>query len=320
MIARHRKLLLAILTVACTFACHGSRQHETEHLLATSEGGMLQTPDSVPLEPESEDEWTPEWIRAQVRVGGAFFGNFRTQFRLDSENTGLGTKVGFEDDLGFDTTARAGRIDAFYRFNRRHRVDFSYFDIRRDATRTLDRELEWGDVTFPINARVASRVDTQIIKASYGYTILPEDDWELAMTVGVHGVRLGVGVEGNISGGPGGGTAVSRGAEFDTILPLPVVGMTGEWVLGRRWRITASTQWFYVKLGVKGLNLGELPDEFEGFITDNTITLEWDTFQYMGLGLGYNYFYLNASIGDDLLKLSGEYSYHGVMLYARVFF
>jgi len=38
------------------------------------------------------------------------------------------------------------------------------------------------------------------------------------------------------------------------------------------------------------------------------------------LSLGYNFFMLDASIGDDLLELEARYQFQALLLFGRVYF
>src|SRR5262245_51114722 len=61
-------------------------------------------------------------------AGGAFFPNSDTELRLNSR-LGIGTSINLERDLGFESDAVTGWVDAAMRFGskRRHRVDVTYF-------------------------------------------------------------------------------------------------------------------------------------------------------------------------------------------------
>ena len=246
------------------------------------------------------------WPTFGVNAGGALLGNFTTDVRLDSSTLGRGTGINFEDELGFTSSTEVGRLDAYWRITRHHRIDFSYFDIERTHVRTIDRDLQWGEVVFPINTTVTSFFDTEIFKGAYRWTPFAHDTWELGVSVGFHWMDLASGI---------GSPAVTGSEDFSADAPLPVVGLHGEWEFLPRLRLRASTELFGVSLE----NVGSF-DDVQGFITDNLLAVEWDTLDFLGLGVGYNYFLLDLSVGSDRLTFSGEYSYSGVLVYGRMFF
>ncbi|MGI9206256.1 MAG: hypothetical protein ACR2Q3_19730, partial [Woeseiaceae bacterium] len=91
--------------------------------------------------------------RASISLG-AFLTDRDTTGRVDSETLGLGTVIDAEDDLGLDSSDTVARLDAYYRFNTRHRIDFSVFDLSRDATGTIDRSIQFRDEIFDVDSTI----------------------------------------------------------------------------------------------------------------------------------------------------------------------
>ena len=60
-------------------------------------------------------------------------------------------------------------------------------------------------------------------------------------------------------------------------------------------------------------------DEFKGSIVDQLLTLEHDTFDNFGWGLGLNAFRLDMEVIDGGLSGEIEYAYQGLMLYMRMY-
>jgi hypothetical protein len=112
--------------------------------------------------------------RASISLG-AFLTDRDTNGRLDSDTLGLGTVIDAEDDHGLDSSDIVLRLDAYYRFNPRHRIDFSVFDLSRDATATIDESIQFGDEIFDINSTISSEYDLTVYKAAYTYSFLVRD-------------------------------------------------------------------------------------------------------------------------------------------------
>jgi hypothetical protein len=254
---------------------------------------------------QGEDQHRALWPTLGLNLGGAMLGAFETSIRLDSETLGRGTEVDFEDDLGLDDAAESLRVDAYWRISRHHRLDFSYFDIERTNTRTIARDIQFGDTVFPINTTLTSFFDTEIFKGAYRFTPFPQETWEIGVSLGLHWMHLGVGMAAS-------GLAIAQ--DFTQEAPLPVAGLHAEWQFLPRLRLRGSTEWFYVHL----TGLGSL-DEIDGYVTDNVLAIEWDALDFLGVGVGYNYFVFDASVSADALTLAGRYEYSAVLVYARLF-
>jgi hypothetical protein len=86
---------------------------------------------------DSERPWKTFTIK-----GGWYFPIQDTNVRLDGPGPlGLGTEIDLEDDLDLKEDVSSYRIDAEWRFFDRHRLNFSFFDLSRDATSTLNKQI-----------------------------------------------------------------------------------------------------------------------------------------------------------------------------------
>ena len=99
---------------------------------------------------------------------GAFLTTRDTKIRLDS-NVGLGTEINLESDLGLESSTEVGRLDLFWRFKKRHRLDFNIFDLSRSGTSQLSIEIDYMGTIFEIGTTVASNFDITIYEVSYAY-------------------------------------------------------------------------------------------------------------------------------------------------------
>jgi hypothetical protein len=212
--------------------------------------------------------------------------------------------VSLEDDLGFQTNGRIFRLDGFYRFNRRHGIYASWYDIKRDSKATLEEDLEWGEEVFPVDAKVKATFDTMILKASYRYNLVARDDWELGLSAGLHWMRLETSLEVT---GESLELDLSESARLD--LPLPVLGLHVALALHPRVRMRLSTEAILAELGV-----------YKGYIIDTYLGIEWDIWDNFGVGISYNGFVGDVDIDQGGFDANVRYSYHAILLGVRVFF
>ena len=99
--------------------------------------GPLALAQQDPAEEEKRDTTRPLLsANGNIRVG-ALFTDFDTQIRLDSA-IGLGTLILAEDDLGLRSNSSVARIDGFFRWKPKHRVEFGFMRIRREATQVVE--------------------------------------------------------------------------------------------------------------------------------------------------------------------------------------
>ena len=91
----------------------------------------------------------PPAERFQIRIGGFFIDRFDTTVRFDSRQYPIGTLIDLEDNFNVDSSENVLRIDGFYRFNKRHRMDWTYYRSRRDGSSVATQEYVIGDPDDP---------------------------------------------------------------------------------------------------------------------------------------------------------------------------
>jgi hypothetical protein len=237
--------------------------------------------------------------RMALRVGGFMVRNFDTTFRLDSTGSPLGATIDFGDTLGGEASANVARVDGYYRFNPKHRVDVSYYNVRRQGSRTLDVDIQFGDESFSINDMVDSEIKTGVLKLGYTYSFYHNDDVELGVSLGLHTSIVRVSL------------ASSTGqSEADSVTaPLPVVGFLMEYHITPRWTSKVTAQYFFFN------GFG-----FRGLLTDAILATEYRFTKHFGAGIGLNHYANGLEYEGDNVVLTERSAFTGLLAYVSTSF
>lgn len=130
---------------------------------------------SLPVFAQQDGSFWMDADRASVNIGG-FAADFKTDLRLSSDELGIGTKISLEDDLGMDSDRVLARIDGYYRFSRRHRIDYGLLDIERHGSTRVQRDLNVGDLVIPVNVLCGKRLQDDGAQGCLYLFIFPEPD------------------------------------------------------------------------------------------------------------------------------------------------
>ncbi len=162
------------------------------------------------------------WEKFSLILGG-FRTTLDSNVRVGSDRLGAGVEIDVEDALGMETTTSEFRVDTLYRAgkSRRHKLELSWMGIYRKSTKTLDEQIEIGDKVYPINTRVDSHLDIDIIKTGYSYSLLFDDRFDLGIGLGIFIMPITVGVEANKEGKE----------EVSFTAPLPTINIYGSFAL-----------------------------------------------------------------------------------------
>jgi hypothetical protein len=240
---------------------------------------------------------------------GYFFMSTDMRVRVDGETSdAVGSDIDYDDTFGIGDFDRF-RMDASWRMAPRHLLRAMYFQNNRHATRSIEREVNFGDETFPVGATVDAHSDLTVAQLSYEYAFLQRENYELAGSIGVHYVDMNLSLDGTISAQ---GNQASRSADVgaSTSAPLPVLGFRWLWRLPHDFYVTAQAQYFYLQL-----------DPYKGSLTDLKASVVWQATDHLGIGVGYNDFGFRFDIdarGDFDGRL--RWNYGGAMAFATFMF
>lgn len=227
--------------------------------------------------------------------------------------TGLGVDIDVEKALDLDSTSTVFRADARWRFtpNRRHRMDFTWFSLRRDGNRRVvdDITIEDDDgntITIPSGTSVEAFFNLDIYELAYTYSFFQDERIDLAAGIGIYVMPIDFGIK--VSG------ILDEEKEEKFTAPLPVFGLRMDVALTPQWFIRTGAQVFYVEM-----------DDFKGSIMEFRTALEYHPWTHVGIGLGFDTLGIRLeSENEDWpgIDLEGkvEFNYAGLLLYLRLFF
>ena len=266
-------------------------------ILATYSIFLIAATLSLPVLADHGDNASGMSDRFSLNFGG-FITDNGTDFRLDSDTLGRGTKLSLEDDLALDDSQTVTRVDGYYRFTHRSRVDFSYFALSRDGTKPAGSTIQFGDTVFPVSTTIVTESDLDIFNVTYTYSFFRNPRLELGVTGGWYVCVLELALS----------APAMRERERDkATAPLPVVGLRAAYAFTPKFFFTASYQYFKLE-----------GSDVDGRMTDFQVALEHNTFKKVGFGIGYDSLDFDVEDNDDGDRL--ELDFEGFQLYTKVYF
>jgi hypothetical protein len=252
--------------------------------------------DTNPAESIS-DKHNPWLERDRFKVA---LGTFITDYDSDiliSSSSGFGTNLSFEDDLGLEDSQTVFRFAGHYRFKARHRIVFSYVDLSRDGKVITQFPIFINDTIYPTGSKLKTEFDYKVLKLAYAYSFWQTDKIDLSATVGAYtfDVDLNIISEDGVEEGES-GTA-----------PFPMFVLNLNYHINDKVRIIAGYEYFALDT-----------NDFEGELIDVIFALEYNPFEKVGLGIGYNDVSISAEDSND--KDEFEYDYDGILAYFTINF
>jgi hypothetical protein len=231
---------------------------------------------------------------------GVFLTNRDSQTRVDGSIPNSGSPVDLENDLGFDKSDTVFRLDGYYRFNEKHRIDFSVFDLSRSASKQIQTEIDWNDTIYPIDTAVDASLDLAIYKLAYTWSFMRRDSGYLGVTAGLYTADIGTSIAAE---------SIGRSSSSGFTAPLPVVGLRGQYDLSERWSLRGSAEIFAIEYG-----------DFSGSLYDLYASVDYQVTDHVALGAGVNLVNINVGISKPNLDGDLDWRYDGGLLFLKIDF
>ena len=235
-----------------------------------------------------------------IRLGTYIVDGADTQFSVSSDVLGLGTVIDYSRDLGGDSRDTIPRIDAYYRFNPRHRIDFTSFSVDRKGSRTLDINITIGDTTYNASDTLNSEIKYTLYKLGYAYSFYHSPRVELSITAGLNITTYDLKFANTT------GSAESAGVTA----PLPMFGLRMGYAITPKWSVQYVAESFFI----------DIDDTFRGALINYELNTEYRLFKHFAIGAGLARIGSNLEINDDDWTGRVSDSYRGYTIFGTLYF
>jgi len=244
------------------------------------------------------------------------FGGFAVTSNINGSLAGSANttdqKIDFDKEFGTDAEQTRLRADALWRITPRHHLRFSYFtnDVRR--TRTIDRDLAWGDYTFLLGGQVTAETKFRVYELAYEFAFLRRANYEIVAIAGIHYEDLTLKLSGNASltvdtpMGPAEQAATFTTKSNSVPAPLPVFGFRAEWAVSPHVFLEAAGQLF--TLNYQGI---------DGNWSDLRAGATWMFSDHFGVGLGFDRFATHVDVAKGSFNGRLNLGYQGLLVYLK---
>ena len=250
---------------------------------------------------------TPENFR--LRLGG-IFASLDTTGSLSTSNI-PDASIDLKSLLGQPDHKTAFRGDGYWNFAGRSYLDFGFLSFTNDASKTISRDIVFGDATYTAGAEVASEEKQQYIYGAYRYELFRNPSFHLGLSLGVSytTLRAQLSASAGVVGpnGPINGVTTTREAEVN--IPVPLIGAETEVQIAGPVSIGAWVRAFKANIS-----------PYSGSMVDAMAHLDWYIVHNFGLGFGYEYNRINIEKAKDNGTTKLDFRYNGPRVYLTVTF
>ena len=249
--------------------------------------------------------------RLMVRGGYGYVFGANTTLRANGP-AGIGTTIDFENTLGGETEGSLGRADLLFRFNSNHATGFTWYKLSRNGIRTIQQDFNWEGLTYRAGASVTSNLDIELYRLWYMWSFYRGEKMEVAISPGVYVAKVDASLTGTLTVADTAGAMVAASAGTgieDLTLPLPSLGLIMNYNLTPRLTANVRGDGFYLKVG-----------EYEGFMSEAYLGLDYRILKNFSLGAAYDFFAVNVQRNATTKGWKVDNFWHLVYLYGSLYF
>jgi len=235
-----------------------------------------------------------------LRLGTYIVDGSDTQFSVNSPS-GLGTVIDYSRDLGGDTRDTIPRIDAYYRFNPRHRIDFTTFSVDRKGSRTLAIDVTIEGTNYTASETLNSDIEYTVYKLGYGYSFYHSPKVELTLTAGLNITKYDLKFEDDTG---------AKSESADVTAPLPMFGLRMGYAITPKWSVHYVAESFFI----------EFEDTIKGAVINYELKTEYKLFKHFAIGAGLARIGTAVEVNDDNWKGKVSDSYRGYTIFGTFYF
>lgn len=216
-------------------------------------------------------------------------------------SSGIGTGVNFNKDLDGENSVTIPRIDAYYRFNAYHRIDFSSFRTERDGLKTIEIDIDLGDQSFVVGDRLDTQIKFSLTRLGYAYSFYHSPSVELSLTAGLN--INSYDFEYSLANG-------ASSSSSDVSGPLPTFGLRLAYKISPKWSLHYVSETFFI----------EIDDALKGTLLNYELDVEYrlNNSFVLGAGIARTSTDLDVDDGDWEGRLTD--SNRGLLIYGAYYF
>lgn len=212
-------------------------------------------------------------------------------------------EIDFDETLGLSAGDNTFNMNFLWRFsgNKFWSVKGEYFKVGTTRNVTLDEEIEWEDITYPVGGEAEVSYGISLYRIFFGRVISTGQKHELGGGLGIHGLNVKASVAGE--GFVGDTSAGFNRSEVSAFLPLPNIGLWYIWAPSDRWAFSANLDWFGIKI-----------DNISGGLWNISPGVTFQIIRNLGINLNYEFMNFNANIDETNFRGSFDLTFSGPSL------
>lgn len=252
----------------------------------------------------AQDASHPFFRHRLLLQGGAAFNTIDSFAAVGTASGRIGTRLSFEDHLGFDSSKATFDVLLRYRLSDRWMIEGAYFGAPRNSAASMSRTIEFGKYSFNAGAALNADLGIGSYRFALGYAFHKSHDLEVGAALTTYVSDFSAALRGNAwIGNLSTGFQTER---YHAPAPVPAIGLYAHYALSPRWLISGRADFMDLNISrfaMFGIDLRDV----DGRVVSLEASTEYRLFDNLGLGVGYRY--MDVALGATTSGLRGSVGY-----------
>jgi hypothetical protein len=231
------------------------------------------------------------------------------EIRVEGTIERIGREIDLDREFGLPDRKSVLGGSFKWAFADKHSLGLATYSLKREASRSINREVEIGDTVFPVGASASLEFKQTFIEATYDYWFLRQDNFGLGASFGLVYLSLDAKASASIQIGSG-GQSISDRASASTDLPVPMIGMV---VKG------SPLPWLVLHAGARYLPSVTI-DKYSGEAASYAIGADFYVWGPLAVGAAYSGTFYKADVDDSNWNGSIDIANDGAHVFLRASF
>jgi opacity protein-like surface antigen len=249
--------------------------------------------------------------RFYVTIGGFSRDDIRTTIQVNAKSpsgaVSAGAIIALESLFNVDENVQTGRIDGWYRFNRKSRINFTAWATDRDGQAVYEGEddITIRDTTITAGDAIVTEDKTTFFAASYSYSFVNLEKFEAWFGGGLNTQKVNTQITIDLQ---------DQGVQMfeedaKATIPIPTLNFGMRYNFSPRFRILVFQDLFGLKIG-----------DYSGKLNNTRLLAEWNFVKNFGIGAGFERRNIEADADGDDFSGSLDTSYTGLTAFLKAQF
>ncbi len=255
---------------------------------------LLTVPAGVAVADDAVHPFITDKFSLQV---GLFLPSKDLKLSVDGSIAGINQEFDWEAATGFSEDDEIFMAEAKWRFGKKWSLRAQYYEADKTGRAVLEEDVYWRNGIIAAGSSVTAGTEFSLYRAFFGRSFDNRANVDTGIGLGLHWLEIGAFIRPDVN-------TIGDLSAAKVSGPLPNIGGWYYYSPSPKWFVGGRVDWLEASI-----------DKYDGGIVNFSAGVNYQLFEYVGIGLKYQRFRLNVDIDEKRWNGSVTLDYDGPFIY-----